>query len=648
MSKPNDDEREQILKEIDKHQTEINRILIEISSSQSFGNKAELYQKILKLDNTNEDYVVNYLYCYHKILKTDDIDEINTFKRELNKYEICISDKKYDLYFSQYPRKNARNKILYFLELIRDSPITDVDEKAKFISKIMILLHNIYKVGFRNKKKITWENEELYLNHLYISLIYSICYLIIYYNKVQMTKSITDNQEFIEIKKKIENSNDNAEKYILNILLTNFLLFRSNYFDYLEHIQKFLKDVDIKFQERFGNLELATDRDKSLFEDYINFLCSFKFNNRNYNDFWKETFVSLKLEEKKKIINLNYDSYELKFELLQNGEQLKIYSSPKDNYIIVVDKYNLANFIYDAKVLMDASNIQWKLNRYMKPNFYKEELFVCKARNIWKDLLINIFQSRAYNEVRKSLFTESQIDFFSIDEIIKNIIDNIKFFIYDTIFIGATNNYTDTIYEYGNINLEIQDINVALLIFYGFHVIINLHEIGGHLNIKYQYFFSLKEIFHSPEISEEMRKNYSSYGQTKERESGETIEIKLFGEVKQNLTIREALFILNKDNYSLNPIDFKNNFLSCNDKKISDLTNDSLKNFLNKLGIIVDKLDEEDKTNYNFPLKRRTNGFTYSDNKSRHPISFYHNIPDLMEKYFKNYHPIKYDNQDEI
>lgn len=172
-------------------------------------------------------------------------------------------------------------------------------------------------------------------------------------------------------------------------------------------------------------------------------------------------------------------------------------------------------------------------------------------------LLIYIFQNKTYTQVRDSLFTQTQIDIFKVEDIISEVIDNVKFFIYNTTFLGNTNKETNTIYEYGNYNIEIENKSVALLIFYGFHIIINIHEIGGHLNVRYQYYISLNDKFDSPEIRKELEDLYTSYAVQRTKESGETIEIALFGKVKYELTIKEALFILNKENYTLEPDEFK-------------------------------------------------------------------------------------------
>ena len=110
--------------------------------------------------------------------------------------------------------------------------------------------------------------------------------------------------------------------------------------------------------------------------------------------------------------------------------------------------------------------------------------------------MINIFQSRAFKEERNSLFDQSQVDIFLDNEIIKDVINNIKFFIYNTTFIGSINNDVNTFYEYGNINLDIEDESVALLIFYGFHIIINIQEIGVNLNINILFLLKIFFILH--------------------------------------------------------------------------------------------------------------------------------------------------------
>ena len=61
-----------------------------------------------------------------------------------------------------------------------------------------------------------------------------------------------------------------------------------------------------------------------------------------------------------------------------------------------------------------------------------------------------------------------------------------------------TNKEINTIYEYGNYNLEIESYYVTLLLFNALHII-NINERKVNLNARYQYYISLDESFYSPE-----------------------------------------------------------------------------------------------------------------------------------------------------
>ena len=643
MSSINDEQKKQISDKINKYKNEIEQILAKIKNSEKIGDKIDLYQKILNIDNTKELYVLDYLLCLKQSVEGNQSDK-NYFKTELNRLQLCISDKNYLKHFSEYPRKNARQKIVNFIDIIKNSSFTNDKDKSILILNIVKLLGDFENINFINKKKITWENEELYLNSLYKLLIFSVTYLIIYNNHVKLDSVIKDNPEYIAINnnlKKAKEKKDENGIRLLTFCLINFLLLNSFYFKYLTKLQKFLISVDSEFHQRFGNLELNSVIDRDLFEDYIYFLATYKFEKSDYDLFWKETFVPLNPKEKEAISKSKL--FDIKCEFLNDGKEFKIYDD-YESYIVDPDKYNLKCFINNASQ-NSVYKCKWYLNKYMKPNYYKTELFVYKTKNIWRELLINIFQSRTYTEARNSLFEESQVDIFLVDQIIKNIIDNVKFFIYNTTFIGCTNNDANTIYEYGNIDLDIENESVALLIFYGFHIIINIHEIGGHLNIKLQYFISLNDAFHSPDIKEDLRDLYTNIGREKNKESGETMEIELFGKVKNTLRIQEALFILNKDNYSLPLYEFKAKFQNCKKQKLEELLNEPLKAFLSNLGIDSNKLKDNDNTAYKYPINRKTNkSDVYYNNKSRHPPIFYFDMQKGIKEFFEEYPQLRKEN----
>ena len=631
--------KEEIYDEINKYQEDIKEYLDKIKLCSDNYEKIILYKKILDLDNTKEKYVLDYLKCIKNMTESNEYKKTD-LEKELKIYQICLSDKNYNGYFKEIPRTNARQKFLDFIKFIIDCSYKTNVQKSNTISKLNFFIFEVQE--YKNKKEITWENEELYLNYLYKFLIYSICSPIIHYKKVDINSIILQHEEYKimmeELEKEIEKEkesdkkgeNDNnivSSKIISENTKMIFLLSQSKFFDYIHVMQKFLKHVDVKFKERFNNLELNNMDDKLLFEDYIYFLGNYNFENYEYVPLWMETFVPLNLNLKKTFVdkfNKNEISI-IKFELSQDGSKLKI-EEDKKSYVIDIDKYVLSKLINDS-IYESIESLKWKLNKYIKPIYYKEELFVCKTKEHCKNLLIKIFRSKAYKQIRDSMFIQSQIDFFMIDDIISEIIDNIKFFIYSTLFPDNANKETDSIYEYGNYDLEIENNSEALLIFYGFHIIINIHQIGGHLNVKYQYYISHKEEFQSPEMKKEIENLYSHSAIERKKESGDEIEIGLFGKVKNALKIKEALFILNKDNYELDSHKFKEGFLACNNKTLKELINEGLKEFLLFLGIDPTELDENDTYySYKYLLNRRVNEPEhYYINKSRHPMSFYYN-----------------------
>ena len=50
------------------------------------------------------------------------------------------------------------------------------------------------------------------------------------------------------------------------------------------------------------------------------------------------------------------------------------------------------------------------------------------------------------------------------------------------------------------------------------------------------------------------------------------------------------------------------------------------------------ELDENDKSVYNYSIMRKTNeAVVYSENKSRHPASFYYTNPEFIKDLIKNF-----------
>ena len=201
------------------------------------------------------------------------------------------------------------------------------------------------------------------------------------------------------------------------------------------------------------------------------------------------------------------------------------------------------------------------------------------------------------------------------DDIISDIIDNIKFFTHKIRAAKNSPKKINTIYEYGNYDLKIEYESVALLIFYGFHILINLSEIGKELILRYQYFKNIKKEFKPKKIENNERE--------KQKDLAILIETKLFGHVLIGLTIKETLFILNEDNYLLGLNKFKEGFLNCNKKDFDLIVNDNLNNLLEELEINQFRLFDFGDAYY-YPLERNTGEEkVYILPKRRHPLCFY-------------------------
>ena len=172
---------EQINEKMNKYKIDIAKELKEIENNpEDIEKTIKAYKNIFKIDNTQEIHVLNYLLYIKERKKNNNIIEID-FINQLNKLQICISDKNYNKYFKDIQRKSARQKIIAFFNLIKNFSPEDKESKKNIIITINHYMSEIYFLNFNNKKKITWDNEELYLNNLYKFLVTSVAVLILYH-----------------------------------------------------------------------------------------------------------------------------------------------------------------------------------------------------------------------------------------------------------------------------------------------------------------------------------------------------------------------------------------------------------------------------------------------------------------------------------
>ena len=104
--------------------------------------------------------------------------------------------------------------------------------------------------------------------------------ILYHYDKTKKNSKLLEDPEFINWNKEFNNQikeKNNEDNQSFNPLILNLVLSYSNFFDFIYIMKNFLINVDKIFIERFGKLELTNIEDKLLFEAYIHFLVSYKF-----------------------------------------------------------------------------------------------------------------------------------------------------------------------------------------------------------------------------------------------------------------------------------------------------------------------------------------------------------------------------------
>jgi len=609
---------------------EINALKAKDKSSGIIDDLIANYEELFQYKNTNEEDFLSYLLLYLEKLNKKEISH-EDMQKKLDIYGIFISDSNFAKNFPGFSRVNSLTKINKLIEILKSDLNDDVDLKKRkaFINQLYNLgKERMYNSNFQ--QDITWENKELYLFFIYRNFLNSLLEKADLY-KLTFSSMALDSDVVIQKKLELYNTQTKElyEEYCILILCEGEFIKV-----YIKYLQKFLKKVEKHYNNRFGKdkIWIENEESRSIFEDYFQFLGTYNFNGTNQafiKYFWKETFCSISYDKKKKLIdNLsNYDKeMDIKFELKENKllikEDDKVVSEIKD-----IDIYVFSNLIKDISENYNSIHLDYYLNKNLKPNYYNTHLFIMKNRDLWKELAIDILNSKALNEAQECLFNCSFIDILNDRTFLSYIFDKIKYFVYETNFAANTNLITQRIYEFG-LYPKNDNKNISLLIYYAFNNISNIHEIGGHININMQNRCCQdNKSFESPRIDDNSNL-YSVYAQTRKKESGETLEIELFGRKIDSLTIREALFSLDPINYTKGKKYFKENFKKCNTLKFEDIVNQSSKEkYFKNLGIDIDRIPDNIYKSFPLENKSRINRETvFKRDRLDHPLEFYYNL----------------------
>ena len=602
-------------------------------TTESIKEKVCLFEKLFEFENTNEKDIFQYMISYLELYKRNEKTK-KEFDMKLKIYQQGISDQHYTDFFYEYPRINSKEKIFNLFKLICKDLKEDVSHKKKeeFINEFNALIKKEEETKFIFKNVVDWGNEELYSYNLYLNLLDSLDQKINYYMEAENLK-LKNNILYQEYEELLNKTKDEFEKENILKKMKHLNLFGGIFFKkYIKYFSRFLSRIKINLDIRFKVNNLREEKDQLLFEDFIQLLCiySFKGNEERLIQLWNQAFVPLTLERKLLIVENKNKSNEIgygliKFELTKNDE-LNIIENGKIVYTFPnISNYDLITFLEDLSRDKRKEVYDYYLNKNLIPGSNYSELFVIKNELAWRNLLTNILSSQAIKECVSSVFhvNEEINDLYNIANLNK-IIKRIRFFIYEADISGCINENSLRIYEYG---LFIKDENksISLLLFYSINIITNINEIFGHLFIRNYSLnnYKKKVSLDSQNIKEKDYSLYTNYSKRRKKEFREAIEIALFGKRIRELTIKEALFIIDPSNYFKGLNYFNENFKKCNEKKIQEIITPISNITLTLLGIDIDDLSESNDIKCNLENSQNNNIFLQKE-VLMHPPEFYY------------------------
>ena len=588
-----------------------NNIKFEESKNKSIYEKINILNSIIKEDNTDEKYLIEFL----KLKKEkQDID----LEDYLKIYEDGITKTKFYQNFG-ITKKSAYEKLIeVFTILCNINSKTNQEEIILEIKKILDIKNPKYNQTF----PITYIiNKELYFNSLVYILIKQIKKDILKPNSNIEENQLTDLIDLYIIKKeetqKIKLINSESVKGGLNIMKNDII--KNLDFYYIKTLSKFIEDLYLKFQTRFKKSEIFINEyyikneegDIGLFRDFIYFLKNFRFiidDIITETKIWRETFEPTVLEGQK------YHSKEDALTITRKDNSLIITQQVGQLVIPNIDEYTNP-LMPEIKKGINYLDV-FELTKYLKKDKYDSNIFIKKHWNILSDYIADILCSPTIKSAYIKLFkSESQ---FLTKRDIKKILNNMRFFSFNTDAVAETKKRFLSIYMEATIKIFEKNINIKKIVYLSVFLITSIHEIIGHLCLRILNYLNPhgKKIF-SPQANTLK----SPYSIERGKESGEFLEEQLFGNYGFQMTMKQILFILDKINYNqINHETFRNNFKAINNNSVPKISND-LKNILRLYDIDLNEITSlrssryfevsksKIKNIYKFPQQHNTSKF---------------------------------------
>ena len=608
-------------------------LLSEIYKETNVLSKVKKYEEILKWNNTDKTYIKDYLSLLKECAKKSEIS-IDEMKKQLYLYKKAIPKDEFNKEFSEFEVKemSSLDEIKEFLGKIKkfNFNVKTLKEKSKEYKFIEEKIGE-YSKGIKCNSPITYENAELYIYYLFHSYLENLEQKIEKYKNVKFegekSKNLQDADDLInDIESSYQKFKDDKNRQEAKQLLIKaknnrkFIVLLEGDFmkSYLINFNSFITEVYDNFVEKFdGKFDIENIK---LLEQFMIFISEFDFEKLTDNIIliWKYSFKDITCKKKLEIIEkMNEENPKFIFTFKEN--ELIIKSNASSIIIPDINDYIFEPFCKEIRYIHSFNeNLYLK---FIKISELESHLYIKKVWKNFKQMNINIFNSKTILTLYTLLFKQQQ-NFLLNQEELSLIFDNINFILYQTDFKGKTFRITLKILENANM-LNLDNVDLSKILFLSNIICTNEHEILGHFNIGYQNYLNKDKAYDSPIFDNNKRSDYADNREGKE--SGENIEIHLYGRIIYSLTLNEAIFILDIRNYFYDFVTFRKNFQSCNKKKlyIDNFLKDYLKNYFY---INVENLPINDTTLYNLnnEIKKNNlnNNIYFNQPKAKHPTNF--------------------------
>ena len=301
----------------------------------------------------------------------------------------------------------------------------------------------------------------------------------------------------------------------------------------------------------------------------------------------------------------------------------------EDNKNEIINNFTEETFNENKNKIRFIKDQDYKIQKYLKLSKFNENYFYKKYLDKIKSFFQIILQSNTIQSLINFIYPESNniLNVYS-DRIVDEIFENIYFLPYEMenlSLIDSCSIFTSGLIlvpkDYEETNLfEFPEVKILN---FGKITIILTHEIIGHIikiylkklklikednnnNLYNKFKIKYEKIEESLKIVEEFKKNIDKF--TDNEEGGNQIEIFLYGEIKNTVSINECLYLLDLNNYNKHFNDFKNDFITISQKYETDKYEYKVNNYNDLLtkdlyNSLLSKFD--DKNNKRFNVKHQ-------------------------------------------